>query len=612
MKKIIVILLLNIFYIINVNALWWDIWIPSPWNSKIYTNIDNNIEWPYSYLDYKETSNWVVFSYIKNDLMYINIYWKVYWPYTYVKLYDYWNNWYIYTYKLDWKSYLNINWEINWPYNYDIISLEISDKSYYYNYYQGSDRYINLDWNIYWPINNDFRFFDLWENNKAIFYWYDNTYNFYINNELISSNYIYFADKLDNQLYYYKYKINNDFYINIKWKDYWPYSDINNIKALWKEWFIFSYYNKGMYYYNINWKEFWEYWRINSLETLWENYLIVWIKDTWECAGPINRLTWKCVKEVIKEVNYNGNVVNSWDNSDYGYLYEGWYAYTYSKIWSKGWLIINWEDSKDNNSYSSIDIRKINNNNWFFFIYSLFETGNKKYININWKEYWPYDSIDLNNIYSNDNWVSFLYNIWQNAYVYTNWKDYWPYDWVNLDNLYSDYNWNIGYFLYKNNNNFYININWKEYWPYINYIRPDISDLWFSYIWEKEDGLYFNLNWNIIWPYNWDIWDLKLNINWYSYWDRIKSLNVGWYSQETFILKENSSVVVNYKIKANPKIDLLLNKIFYKIDKKWKDTANKIYQSLIDKINNLLTKKQNQKNIELLEYIKYKVEEKLK
>jgi len=609
MKKIFLTFLLSLLYISNANALWWHVWIPDSWlETKIYTQINYNIEWPYSSLEYKELSNWIIFSYKKDNSMYINLYWKVYWPYSDLNLYDYWNDKYLFSYILDWKSYLNINWDIKWPYNYNIINVKVSGNSYYYDFYKDSERYVNLDWDIYWPINGEFRFFDLWENNKSILFWYNNNHQFYVNNELVLNNYVYYADKLDNNIYYYTYKKDENFYINIKWKEYWPYDDVAEVKSLWNNWFIFTYYNKENFWYNVNWENHnTKYIQINKLDSFWEDYLILWFQKSDECDEWLMQVTWNCVNKTVSIVNLNGKLIDSWDYwSIQWFLYNKWYIFYYDKDYRFKYVNIN---GKEYWPYRSLSIKKTEDNG-FYFIYDFYNLDNKKYININGKEYWPYDWINLDNVYSTSEWNSFVYTIWDELYIIVNDKEYWPY----VRNSYSfDYNKNLGYyFWYKKDNKFYINIKNKEYWPYINYVIPEVSNFWFSYIWETEEWLYFNLNWNISWPYNKNIWSLKLNNNWYSYWDRIKTDNYNWYSKETFIVKEDNSILIENKIKSNPKVDLLLNKIFYKIDKNWQYKANKVYEWLIIKLDTLLAKKQSQKNIELLEYIKYKVEDKLK
>jgi hypothetical protein len=68
---------------------------------------------------------------------------------------------------------------------------------------------------------------------------------------------------------------------------------------------------------------------------------------------------------------------------------------------------------------------------------------------------------------------------------------------------------------------------------------------------------------------------------------------------------------IETKLKSNPKVDLLLNKVFIKVDKKWDIKAKIIYDTLIKKIDKILVKNISKERREVLEYIKLKLEEKV-
>ena len=80
-----------------------------------------------------------------------------------------------------------------------------------------------------------------------------------------------------------------------------------------------------------------------------------------------------------------------------------------------------------------------------------------------------------------------------------------------------------------------------------------------------------------------------------------------------FLWIKNNEVRKETKtVKAIPKIDKILNKIFVKIDKRWEVKAKLIYKKVIKKIDYLISKSKNEKKKKLLEYIKIKFEEKVK
>jgi len=64
--------------------------------------------------------------------------------------------------------------------------------------------------------------------------------------------------------------------------------------------------------------------------------------------------------------------------------------------------------------------------------------------------------------------------------------------------------------------------------------------------------------------------------------------------------------------KANPQLDKALKPFFEKTDKKWDEMAQKTYKTLISKIDILLKKRLSVKNKNTLNYLKEKVQEKIK
>jgi len=202
--------------------------------------------------------------------------------------------------------------------------------------------------------------------------------------------------------------------------------------------------------------------------------------------------------------------------------------------------------------------------------------ADKTHLNINWKHIITWKQVYID--WELDNIVYFhIRNVlsdWKNEYKYynyTNWelKEVEEFEDNKMD-LSDSENWTISQHYNQENDleNYTtkISIDGKEYWPY-NYDYIEMHDIsnkafWYKY-WEGRDDMY-----------------------------------------QLFFYPEN-------EIKSNPKVDKLLSKIFSKIDKKWDLKAKKVYQGLVSRIDLLLEKNKNSKNKELLEYIKYKVLDKI-
>jgi hypothetical protein len=202
------------------------------------------------------------------------------------------------------------------------------------------------------------------------------------------------------------------------------------------------------------------------------------------------------------------------------------------------------------------------------------------HLKINWEHIGTWEQILM--YWEKDNTLYFhtrtMLSDWKDEYKYfkyTNWElieteEYWD----NKTDFSDSENWTISsHYKQENDNTNYttkIFIDWKLYWPY-NYDYIEIHDIsnkafWYKY-WEGRDD-YFNV---------------------FTYFDKEKT-----------------------EIKSNIKVDKLLNKVFVKIDKKWEEKAKKTYEALIARLDKLLEKTKNESKKELIEYIKYKVEEKVK
>lgn len=648
MKKIIIALILCFISINWVLAYWW-------WNiqNNNYLLFDWKKIWPYEYISnsYKLWENWIQYTYTKKlRENYININWEDFWPYHGVNLAKSYNNWYVYSFYIEdensnnWNDYLNVNWKIYWPFKKSGELVETWDNWYYMTYMKTDHMYINSNWKEYGPydeINID------WNS---------------INNNFT-----------------YSYKTNNKKYINIKWKNFWPYDNIWEIQ---KGDFIYSLNNQS--YININWKDYWPYDKWNEFIGWWikilnfnnnsywftytandKNYLnINWIE-----YGPYNSIFHDIDKYEwewfgFRYINDNKHYINI-NNKIYGpfndiyslwLLFDNFYSFIYSKDWDEykcmkyiwdrclgetkqkySYINVNWKDYWPY-FQDSVKIYKLGEKSYYFKY-----INNWEFLNINWKEFWPYKHIDerfVNNWYivitkNNDereilnknglyktidnldnlqfrfladDFIVYSYNKWDKQYININWKDYWDdYIYFNIKSL------SNSSYIYSINKNWknYINVDWKEYWPYDKTTSPENliavnGNYWFIYKINWKN--YININWKEYWSYNeenyihlqniWDYWLSYIIFNWS--WSDINSIH---------FIKNN---IDNSWIKPNPSVDKLLNKIFIKIDKSWKLKSKKVYEWLIVRLDTLINKATTDKNKELLEYIKIKVEEKIK
>lgn len=206
--------------------------------------------------------------------------------------------------------------------------------------------------------------------------------------------------------------------------------------------------------------------------------------------------------------------------------------------------------------------------------------ADKTHMNINGKHIWTWKQIYM--YWEKDNTLYF-----RGRNVLSDWKNEYKYYKFQEDNLieieefednktdYSDSeNWTIWshYSQTFNEDKFEttIKIDWMEYGPYLfDYVK--INDI-------SNKAFYYNM-WNGTWEDTHYV---------FTYFDEIET-----------------------KLKSNPKVDLLLNKIFIKVDKKWDIKAKIIYNTLIEKIDKILAKNISNEKIEVLEYIKLKLEEKV-
>lgn len=653
MKKLMIIFLLSFLSISWVLAYGW---LDIPANQSLF--FEWKKVWPYKEVSnlHKLWDNW--FQYTYNNWpykYYININWKDFWPYTYVWLAKSFNNWYVYYYRLlnkDWYNqddYINVNWKIFWPFNeYSDWLSQIWDNWYYIKYLIWDKYYININWKEYWPFDDvDINSSQFDNNYKYSFYYTKNNQKF-IN--IDEKEYWPYDDISDINNWNFKYIKNNKAYIFYSWKKYWPYDKWNNFTNLWPSFISyslnkvsgFSYIKNDKYHINIDWKEYWPFDAIyyDTENFQWKGFAFRYVNDTKNYININDKIYWPF-----------DEIERLW------LLLNNFYSYTYLKEWNKTecskyirghcihetkkmflYLNINGKEYWPYEKYNVSKIKKILNSYYF-----IIASNEWYYININNKEYWPYK-------YVNENYVEEWYLFWKTKdnkadllnknWIYktiTDISEFQPLFFKNSLEVFTYIKWDKKYiningeeFLYPNNSfvakvlwnkwyiyavnknwKSYINVNNKNYWPYDKpYSSESLITLnnfyWFTYQidWKK----YVNINDKNYWPYNKET-DVILKKIWND-WIWYETIQNYWTTSQLF----NKYYIKNNIIKknTNPKIDRLLNKIFIKIDKKWKTKAKIVYQWLIKKIELLVNKTKTDKNKELLNYIKEKILEKIK
>ncbi len=107
-------------------------------------------------------------------------------------------------------------------------------------------------------------------------------------------------------------------------------------------------------------------------------------------------------------------------------------------------------------------------------------------------------------------------------------------------------------------------------------------------------------------------YEISNNAFYYNYnlenWEKNYKVFVFWDTKvETTPIQETQKTT-----QANPQLDKVLNPFFEKTDKKWEEKAQQIYKTIISKLDVLLQKKLSVKNKNILNYLKEKLEEKIK
>jgi len=370
------------------------------------------------------------------DLNYIEIDWNKYWPYNFLNVQDLWENWVTFSYYENWKWYWYYKWEFYWPF----------DESWFWSMLQ----WWNIPWVKYRPNVTFWKEFYykswekyFWENNEEI------TLNSENNNieSSINKSDVNEEEKTFKVISWYMFNSS----VDINWKKYWPYDVLSWWYDLWENWFWFSYSIWNKYYANINWKIIWPENEYITIINLWEE---IWYHFWWYRYMTDIYKDWKIfIKNWAKiEIKWITAIKYTENNSEY--FYYNWKKYwPYKSVsiynWKTKWLVlVKYEDNKlyveiqwkdyyiDWANVDYIDLW----DDWFAIKYEKhFKDYEKEYyLNINWINYWPYDSLD-------NSWLKTLWNNklliyslewWTNLlYINRHWDYYiWKYEIIDISN----------------------------------------------------------------------------------------------------------------------------------------------------------------------------------
>lgn len=539
------------------------------------------------------------------------------------------------------------------------ISTSFANETNIWKYSSFTNFWYNLDWSYFYSFNDMTQLDNLfWNQNWDKFWIWFNDNNV---KSKVDFNETFIKSDWNKISISYEHKTNKYYiYENLtKWKEYDFISE--QITYLW---------NKDKYFYvsdskwnNVikngidDWKRFHS---ISSFVLSWNNYWFIWYN--------IDKKEYKIIINWEEVYIYN---TNNGSNQIYK-LYINWnnlnYAFIVKEI-DKSYVIYNWIKSKwyDLINYNNKDAF-IFSNDWknYAFITEVFwewkSSFSKNIIVKNGVEYTWYENITdtqfdwNNNLYFlayKDSKKIFVKNfedklisqyssnlniIWDKIY-YTNsesWENQLSENHIlktNYNRLSNSQNTDIFvisknkesiFYIWEKDNKKYAIFNWKESSNYYQQIYNIIlSNDWKSYtfLWNRDWNEFLVLN-DIeinITPIKYGIYlDNKINNKIFIPYDWSKIWIVWTNSNEEYILIEN----INKNISKEPVINTVLNnknalldkqldKFFIKIDNMWKIKSEEIYNKLLWKIDILLLKKLTQKNKELLNHIKERLNEKL-
>lgn len=462
-----------------------------------------------------------------------------------------------------------------------------------YTEYKYSNTNLVIDWKEY-----------ILSTNKSSFEWI----NFLENKEDFlyrSSNDLSWLEQIikNNETNYLSWKVYN---FKTSWNNYW-YTLYNSNNSTYNT-------NNSTYKIIFNWKE------VYSLKANWEVPKIYLSKYTNNYAIYTNE--WE--KHFI-DINWERKEIKSWIWEFVFSDFWNHYIYTTFAEWGNQKVIIDWKENSNLYEYiSDIAFSK----DWNKFVYT-WKKDRKFFISNNWNEKFISNEISWIGILNDWNNIIYLKKISDNKWsLIENWVDTKISNWNSIKLFYSNdfnkyifiakkdwketlyINWK---FIYNNydkieilntsktlNNYSFIWIKWNKKFLVLNDKEIDISNYYDNLIWENWKQIFVSNDWS-------KVWIIYKNSNWESILLELDNSNIETETPQTTPIQETPKT-----IKANTQLDKALKPFFEKTDKKWDEMAQKTYKTLVSKIDILLKKKLSVKNKNTLNYLKEKVQEKIK
>lgn len=465
-----------------------------------YIKIDWKKYWPY-------TTAWrpyVVFNsewdyYIQawnNDFVTVTLsWWKKVWPYEYLEVKDFDKTSISYEYSNKGEDYWFHEWTTWWPYQ-SFSGVSFQDEKYFYSYREWDKSYINENGEIKWPFNYiksnyvDSKWntgYILKENDKRIVKYAWKTFPPFeasdVKYEYLGDSTFWIIVKQDNETYLYY----ND-------EKKWPYKEIKTPYIHdWKLRIIYVDKEDGKTYLSYNWSKI-------ERSSECKHYFLSEVCDNEEGVYILNK--WKKIKvDAIKSKDVH--IYNSGeDNLNYSYKSKKDGLY-YLNLWGKKkWpflsKVVRIGFDKDNNIsyfYKKDDwfyivrwdsvvwpLDEIMSDGYWLWNYTYKKAG-KSYALINWKTFWPYESIESSIYSTRDKVEYFIYKKWWKYFYNIDWEtNIWPFDFFGKVFAYRE---NYKVYSYRNNWKDYLNINGKVKWPFrklLNFSEEENGMIHYKYI----------------------------------------------------------------------------------------------------------------------------------
>lgn len=406
----------------------------------------------------------------------------------------------------DGKIYTTVNGETFWPSNtYQSVAFSevFKNRGYGFKYTVGKDMFVVINGKTFWP---------------------------YVSATVLR---VY-----DSEKYMYSYsKDGKSSYVVVNGKEYWPYESVTN-GGFWinAEGFAFSYtlpdeYGGHRFFANVNGKDYGPFW----LEL---NLVFSHSQTQWFILRYLKKNTWFVDDTMCLNINgtemgcgdhwwHIRNILFSEDGKEYAYVAT--YSNQYTVRMNGNWIV----KGSDNMDGEPVFTRFRNENDYIFtyskgynsnaterpfYVYPNTKDRNH-YININGKDFWPYESVMD---YSYDGTaVKFQYGKDGKQFMNISGKDFWPFDEITSDSSLAPLfvyklngTWWIflngrktkafkdlpyayltdrggGYAIsYKNGTKYYATVGRKTFWPYDSHVFVESRGEWFSLVYSKKDGTY--------------------------------------------------------------------------------------------------------------------------